>query len=179
MGGTAASEGGEIQLYDQGNASSWNIDNFAGTIRYHRGGIAYFTFDTSTAYKPGGGSWAATSDARLKNIDEVYTQGLNSIARLNTIKYHYKKGNARQEPSDRQYVGLVAQDVMKVFPEAVSTGADGYLSLDVTPINFALINAAKDLKAANDNLTSRIDELRGDLESLRREIDGLKRSDGN
>ncbi|MEW5963415.1 MAG: tail fiber domain-containing protein, partial [Pseudomonadota bacterium] len=104
------------------------------------------------AYKPGGGSWTATSDARLKEIDGSYEHGLGSIVRLNTVRFHYKKDNPRREPSDKQFVGLVAQDVQNVFPEAVSMRSDGYLDLDTTPINFALINAVKELKAANDRL---------------------------
>lgn len=40
------------------------------------------------AYKPGGGSWAASSDARLKNIDGAYERGLDAIVRLNTVRFH-------------------------------------------------------------------------------------------
>lgn len=103
-------------------------------------------------YKPGGGSWTASSDSRLKDIDGPYQRGLDSIVQLNTVLFHYKKGNARKEPFDRQYVGLVAQDVQKIIPEAVSERGDGYLDLDTTPINYAIINALKELKAENDNL---------------------------
>ena len=133
-----------------------------------------FSFETNgtltiagNAFKPGGGSWAASSDARLKDIDGPYQHGLSSIVRLNTVRFHYKKDNPREEPSDRQFVGLIAQDVQKVFPEAVSERADGYLDLDTTPINFALINAVKELKAANDNL-------RATVEAQGREIERLK-----
>ena len=104
------------------------------------------------AFKPGGGSWAASSDKRLKDIDGSYELGLGAIVRLNIVRFHYKKDNPRNEPSDRQFVGLIAQDVKKIIPEAVSERGDGYLDLDTTPINFALINAVKELKAANDQL---------------------------
>jgi hypothetical protein len=107
------------------------------------------------AYKPGGGSWAATSDARLKDVDGPYKQGLESILRLNTVVYHYKKDNPRKEPFDKPYVGLIAQEVQKV-----TMSADGFYNLDTTPINFAVINAIKELKAENDNLRQEIEALK-------------------
>lgn len=135
----------------------------------------------AAAYKPGGGAWAASSDARLKDIDGDYDQGLDSIIRLNPIRFHYKKDNARKEPSGKSFVGLIAQEVQKAFPEAVSEGRDGYLSLDTTPINFAVINAIKELKADNDNLRAELQAANENykdqdaaLENLRREIDALK-----
>lgn len=133
------------------------------------------------AYKPGGGAWNASSDARLKDIDGDYVQGLDSIVRLNPVRFHYKQDNARKEPSDRSFVGLIAQDVQKAFPEAVSEGSDGYLSLDTTPINFAVINAIKELKADNDNLRAALKAANDNdaaqdaaLNELRREIKALK-----
>lgn len=126
------------------------------------------------AYKPGGGAWTATSDARLKDIDGDYRQGLDSIVRLSPVRFHYKKDNPRKEPSNKPFVGLVAQDVQKAFPEAVSEGQDGYLSLDTTPINFAIINAIKELKADNDNLRAELKAANDNYGDLRREIDALR-----
>jgi hypothetical protein len=182
-------EGGQITLMDGTGAGGWEIDN-SGTgasalFRIYRdkgvnNGMG-MTLDPSgnitvyaNAYKPGGGSWTASSDARLKDIDGQYDQGLDSIARLETVRFHYKKDNPRGEPSDKQFVGLIAQDVRQVFPEAVTERADGYLDLDTTPINFALINAVKELKAANDNYAAGINELRALVEEQGREIERLK-----
>lgn len=79
----------------------------------------------------------------------------------------HKKDNPRHETSDRQFVGLIAQDVQKVFPEAVKGRGDGYLDLDTTPINFALINAVRELKAANANQELQIRELRQEIKALK------------
>lgn len=131
-----------------------------------------------SAFKPGGGVWSSTSDERLKDIDGDYIQGLDSIVRLNPVSFHYKKDNPRKEPSDKRFVGLVAQDVQKVFPEAVIDGQDGYLSLDTTPINFAVINAIKELKADNDKLRAELkaanDNHSSALDEMRREIQAMK-----
>ena len=48
------------------------------------------------------------------------------------------------------------RDVQKVFPEAVTAAKDGYLQFNMSPINFAMINAVKDLKHENDNLRAQL-----------------------
>ena len=125
------------------------------------------TLHDGTASKPGGGSWAASSDARLKDVDGEYEQGLDALVRLNPVRFHYKKDNTRNEPSDRAFVGLIAQDVQGVFPEAVTERDDGYLDLDTTPINFAVINAIKELKAENDNLREIVKRQGAEIEQLK------------
>lgn len=107
-----------------------------------------------SAAKTGGGSWSTLSDARLKDIKGDYDKGLNEIVLLNPIKFTYKAGNPRDLNSSDEQIGFVAQDVQKVFPEAVSTNSDGYLDFNIHAINVALINAVKQLKNENDQLKS-------------------------
>lgn len=112
------------------------------------------------AMKPGGGSWAGLSDKRLKDIDGTYTHGLKEITALKPVRFHYKKNNPLQQPSEREYVGLIAQEVQPHFPEAVNKGKDGYYTLDTTPITFAMINALKELKAENETLRKEVERLK-------------------
>jgi hypothetical protein len=119
------------------------------------------------AAKPGGGSWATWSDIRLKDIHGNYEKGLREITSLQPVKFTYKEGNVCKLPSDQNYVGFVAQEVQKVFPEAVSEGKDGYLTLDVNSINVALVNAIKELKAENDELKAEGDNLKAENELLK------------
>ncbi len=128
-------------------------------------------------YKPGGGSWASSSDVRLKEIKGSYQHGLEQILQLRPVKYNYKMGNVRNYPTDKEYVGFIAQEVQKVLPEAVSAGADGYLNLDMHPIHVAMVNAIKEqqaqietLKAENARLTAKL----GELADLQNEIKMLK-----
>lgn len=110
----------------------------------------FFFGNNGHALKPGGGSWDALSDKRLKDVDGTYTPGLREISALKPVRFHYKKNNALHQPSDREFVGLIAQDVQPHFPEAVRKEKDGYYRLDTTPISFAVINAIKELKAENE-----------------------------
>ncbi|MCB0534684.1 MAG: tail fiber domain-containing protein, partial [Saprospiraceae bacterium] len=99
------------------------------------------------AGKPGGGSWSNASDKRLKDIKGDFTRGLSALEQLQPIYYHYKKDNAVGLPSDPQYIGLIAQEVQKVIPEAVETDKGDYLFLNNDPIIWTMLNAIKELKA--------------------------------
>jgi hypothetical protein len=111
------------------------------------------------AAKPGGGSWTNYSDARLKEIGDGYERGLPEIGRLNPVMYKYAQDNELELPTDEEYVGLIAQDVQGVIPEAVQENTDGYLMVNNDPIIWAMVNAIKELKAENDSLRQRIEAL--------------------
>lgn len=123
------------------------------------------------AYKPGGGSWASSSDIRLKDVKGEYNRGLDEILQLDPVEFRYKEDNALDLPSDEDYVGFVAQDVQKVIPEAISQGEKGYLFLDMHPLNVAVINAIKELATMVD---TEVADLRSELAQQQREIDELK-----
>jgi hypothetical protein len=155
-GGAIYCNGSEALWFD-GNTFSWGYES---QLNYFARPVAigindytgYMLTVNGTAAKPGGGSWTTWSDSRLKDIQGNYEKGLKEIIALKPVKFNYKEGNACNLPSDQNYVGFIAQDVQKIFPEAVSEGKDGYLSLDANAINVALVNAIKELKAENDKL---------------------------
>jgi septation ring formation regulator EzrA len=63
-----------------------------------------------------------------------------------------QENNPRELSSNIEQVGFVAQEVQKIFPEAVSEAEDGYLDFNIHAINIALVNAVKELKAENEQL---------------------------
>jgi hypothetical protein len=48
-------------------------------------------------YKPGGGAWLDSSDARIKNIGEDFTRGLDAVTALQPVSFTFK-GNDTLEP---------------------------------------------------------------------------------
>ncbi len=118
------------------------------------------------AAKIGGGSWSVSSDERLKDITGEYNQGLEAVTNLRPITFQYKSGNPRDLPSNVENVGFVAQEVQETFPEAISEGADGYLDFNMHPVNVAMVNAIKELKAKNDALESENASLKRDIERI-------------
>lgn len=88
------------------------------------------------AYKTG------LSDRRLKNVGADFTAGLNELEQLNF--YHYTfKNDKDQKPQ----VGVMAQDLQKVFPQAVTKNSEGWLQIRWDDMFYAAINAIKELNA--------------------------------
>lgn len=112
---------------------------------------------TGDARKPGGGTWDdVSSDIRFKDINGDYEYGLLEIAKLKPVRYNYKIDNKLKLPTDREFIGLVSQDVKDVIPEAVEEDSEGYLTIKSTPIIWAMVNAIRELKIENEKLETRI-----------------------
>lgn len=85
------------------------------------------------------------SDKRLKNITAENTDGLDKINKIKTYNYTFKN-DTQKTPR----VGVMAQDLKKIFPNAVTKGQDGYLRIRKEDMFYAMINAIKEL-ATKDN----------------------------
>lgn len=81
-----------------------------------------------------------SSDIRKKKKLQRIEGALDKVEQLTGYKYIRKD---TKEPE----IGLVAQEVQKVLPEAVSKGEDGYLSLAYGNMVALLVEAIKELKA--------------------------------
>ena len=136
---------------------------------------AQLQLSTNSASKPTSSSWTISSDARLKTVDAVYTKGLSDILKLNTVAYHYKKGNARNLPTEEQGIGFVAQELQQVFPEAVKQDSDGYLSVDIHPVLISYINAIKELNENNEQLKKQVETQQNQYSELLKRLDALEK----
>jgi hypothetical protein len=88
----------------------------------------------------------------LKTVLGKYEKGLDEIAALQSVRFVYNAGNPRQLNAGVEQVGFVAQEVQKIFPEAVNEAEDGYLDFNIHAINIALVNAVQRLKTENERL---------------------------
>ncbi|MCK4918282.1 MAG: tail fiber domain-containing protein, partial [Candidatus Pacebacteria bacterium] len=139
----------------------------AGGIQNARVGIGdsspsyQLELSTDSAAKPGTSSWTVSSDERLKDVNGDFTRGLDALSGLYPSYFNYKTDNDLGIPSDREYVGLIAQDVQSVIPEAVREGKEGFLSIESDAIFWTMLNAIKEigLKVGSDNITYTRDTL--------------------
>lgn len=112
------------------------------------------------ASKSTAGSWLGNSDARLKKNLQPVTHALEKLLALKGIRYEWnddKTGYAR--PTGVQY-GFTAQNVQEVFPELVSTDAQGYLQTAYGTYDPLIIEAIRELKKENDSLKAEIEKLK-------------------
>jgi len=128
------------------------------------GGAAEFT--SSNVIKPGGGSFNAPSDIRLKTNITSYNIGLSAINSLSPVTYDLydrakKIEDNVEEIANKNLVGLIAQDVQKTeLKDMVFEGSDGYLNLNSSNITYALVNAVKELSAEISALKAELAELK-------------------
>ena len=74
----------------------------------------------------------------------------------------YKKSIGK----NKRQIGVIAQDVEKVYPEIVYTGKDGYKSVDYTKLTAVLIEAVKEQQQIIQNQNQEIESLKDRLESI-------------
>ena len=124
-----------------------------GTVGIGTAGGTYNLEVNGTAAKSGGGSWAATSDVRMKENVLPYTDGLASILKINPVKYHYNKLSGYD--TKPEYVGVVAQEIKTVAPYMVSTfqkNGEAFYNVDNSAMTYMLINAIKEQQKQIDEL---------------------------
>lgn len=100
-------------------------------------------------------SFNARSDARLKeNISSHNFE--NSILDLDVKKFDFINGPKNQ-------IGCLAQDLIKICPEIVNEGDDGYLKINEVKIIYLLLQEMKMLRNEVDTLKTQIEYKNIDL----------------
>ena len=106
----------------------------------HVQGAVYATGDITAFY---------TSDQRLKKDVVRIDNALERIRWLNGVEFTWDKEAIEKlenvGPKPDNDIGLIAQDVEKVFPQAVMLRDDGYKAVDYSKLVPVLIEAIKEL----------------------------------
>lgn len=128
-------------------------------LQYDGGGLEI----GGTAAKPGGGSWLATSDARLKEQVRPYKDGLRQLQKINPVYFHYNKESGYD--NNKEYIGVIAQDLQTVAPYMVNKfnrNDKEYLNVDNSAMIYMLINAVKEQQEEIEGLKKMVEELKRD-----------------
>lgn len=112
------------------------------------------------ASKSTAGSWLGNSDARLKKNITPVTQALDNLLKLQGVQYEWNDAQTGYpRPAGRQ-MGFTAQNVQEVFPEKVSTDAQGYLQTAYGTYDPLIVEAIRELKNENEALKKEIAEIK-------------------
>ena len=80
---------------------------------------------------------------------------------LQPVEYEWNKEEFPENNfPDGNQIGLIAQEVEKLFPEMVATNQDGYKSIDYSKISVLLIQVMKEQQNEIDKMKSDIEELK-------------------
>lgn len=111
------------------------------------------------------GGNVSPSDMRWKEHVKTIDNSLEKVNKLRGVSFEWKdkaKGDGKQ-------IGLIAQEVEKVFPEVVSEDNEGYKSVAYDKLVGVLVEAVKELKIEKD----------AEIAALKAEIEALKASLSN
>jgi hypothetical protein len=112
----------------------------------------------------GGTSWTNSSDANLKNITGEIDDALNKVNQLRAAKFTWKA-----DADNKAQVGLIAQDLQNVLPEAVvvpekeidSEGNPTFLGVNYDQVIPLLVASIKELNAKVEAQALEIQALKG------------------
>lgn len=121
------------------------------------------------------GSLSQSSDERLKKDIKTIENALDKTNRLRGVTYTWKTDVHNEDPQ----IGVIAQEVEKVFPEFVLTDEDGMKSVNYAQMTAVLIEAVKELNAKisdlekeNKVLTAQVDK-KSELEQRLAQIEKM------
>jgi hypothetical protein len=126
------------------------------------------------AFKTAGTSaWLISSDVRLKQDIQPFKDGLDKLMQVRPVRYRYN--GLLNHPSDKEYVGIIGQELQPIFPymitadQGISLPApatapgndahkkeDGLLTFDSTALTYVLINAVQELTQRVEALESQL-----------------------
>jgi len=177
-GGTdGGSDGGSRLHMKYGGSQKWAIQhrNQTSIGSAHALVIGDADLDNGAYINQNSNSWSAISDERLKTSISQIENAVDKLNTLQAINFKWKYGS--EERKIQNNLGLLAQEVYEVFPEAVdyheiedfelidhptiegTKQAKDALGISPTVLIAPLVKAIQELSAKNEELTTRIEAL--------------------
>lgn len=151
------------------------------------GGASYKLEVVGEAAKSTGSMWTTTSDRRLKNNIEPYTEGVAEIMKIKPVTFQYNQHSGYD--TSVTHVGVIAQELLKVAPHMVDTfsisgDATTYYTVNASAMTYMLINTVQaqqqeleQQKISNQAQQSKIEQLEvqvAKLQALEQQVAELK-----
>ena len=150
------------------NNAAFYVDQYNGSAQTRRmsidGGGNFIV--SAQAYKPGGGSWAASSDGRLKKNVQPLSRALDRLLALRGVTFEYAQPDASMHPAGT-FTGFIAQEVQRTFPNWIGHDAQGYLTVGPQGFEALTVEALRQIK---DEDGARIAKLESDNAQLREQL---------
>ncbi|OFX82268.1 MAG: hypothetical protein A2W99_09430 [Bacteroidetes bacterium GWF2_33_16] len=180
--GVALRTNGTETLWFDGTYFSWG---YGGTYNYFARAITiadatnrsstYKLYVAGNAYATG--SWSS-SDLRYKKNVSPLNNILSDLLKISAVRYEWNQNEFKNMNfDDKTHIGVIAQDVEKIFPELVITDDNGYKAVAYDKLSAILLEGTKEqqiqieqLKKENTELKKRLDQLEG----LKTEIETIK-----
>ena len=101
-----------------------------------------------------------TSDKRLKDNIVNIGNPIEKIKRIGGYNFEWNELGEENTNNKGKDIGLIAQEVEEVLPEATTTRENGYKAVQYEKIVPLLIECIKDQQKMIENLQGQIDEIK-------------------
>ncbi|EKP8985635.1 tail fiber domain-containing protein [Salmonella enterica] len=170
----------ETQAYNIWKATHWGIDHIAAMGVHRGGGNASVQMHVGSAnyYWAHNGDFTAgaavycndvyiRSDARLKiNVENYEENAVDKVNKLTVKTYDKVKSLSDREVIGHE-IGIIAQDLQEILPEAVTTSKVGspdnpeeILTISNSAVNALLIKAVQEMSSKMEEMSKEIERLK-------------------
>jgi trimeric autotransporter adhesin len=128
------------------------------------------------AFKPGGGAWSVSSDARLKEAVSPLSGSLDRLLQLNGVNFRYRADAPKALSAEGPQIGFIAQEVEQVFPQWIGE-KDGYKTVGIRGFEALTVEALRELRGESAVIdasqSDRLEKLEHENALLKNENDSL------
>jgi len=154
------------------NHSDWHfyVNNTTGNLKLYQNGSYMGQFSDAD------GAYSNISDRRLKESISKIPDVLAKVKKLEVVDYYFKNNMEK----DTKSLGLIAQDVEKIFPSLVSKPMDdtndgtSYYTMDYSGFGVIAIKAIQEQQIQLEEQNNKIDKQNQKIETLEKQIQELK-----
>lgn len=180
LGGSAGSTPSGWAL--TGNPGTNSNANYVGTtdnvsLRLKTNGVTRIQIDSTTGnvgigMKPTGtfileingnlktAGITETSDLRWKKDVKTLSNSLEKVGQLRGVSYNWRKDEFPDKNFDnKEQIGLIAQEVEKIYPQLVDTDALGFKSVQYSKVVALLIEALKEQQSEISSLKAEVSKM--------------------
>jgi carbonic anhydrase/acetyltransferase-like protein (isoleucine patch superfamily) len=101
------------------------------------------------------------SDERYKKDIQPIQNSLSKLLQVRPVTYNWKTAEFKEKNfNDKLQIGVIAQDLEKIYPELVATDAQGYKTVDYSKFTPLLIDALQTQAAEMQALRAELEELK-------------------
>lgn len=113
---------------------------------------------------------SCSSDARLKREITSFPMLLDKVVMLRPVHFYWRQDEYKDKAFGAgQSFGLIAQEVEEVLPELVTQDEQGLKAVRYNKLPLLMLQAIKELKAENDSLKQRLDEMSREREQIKKQ----------
>ena len=142
-----------LSKISSGGGYNMTLYSEGGTMNFESGGMGTATFNFTGDLNVSNGDVVISSDARLKSNIISLGSTLSKLLLLDGKSY-------KMNVDGDQKIGVLAQDVQKVFPELVTKGDNEMLAVNYQGLVPVLINALKEQQKEIETYRNEVSELK-------------------